>query len=365
MIRDDLNLSYSQSGWMMSAFAITNGVSQIPSGWLADHFGTRFIILLSVTGVAIAGFFIGFTNSYLMLVILLIVTALLGGGYHPAAATALASSVPDEYRGRSLGVHFVGGSATMWIIPLIAAPMAAAWGWRSPYLILAVPTMLFGIVLYILIGRHTRKTEAMEAEKSDTTEATTSMPTSTNWASLASFLALTVLTGTMVQSTSSYLSLYAVDGLGISDSAAAMLMSVQPGIGAIAAPLGGYLTDRFGSMKVMITISFCAIPLIYLLGMASSVTILIVIMVAIGLVSTARMPTSETYLVGNTPVRRRATVLGIYYFSGTGVSGVLTPVIGSLIDRVGFQTTFAISSAITAGIVALCTLFLWITREHK
>ncbi len=365
MIRTDLGLSYTQSGWMMSAFAITNGISQLPAGWLADRFGTRFIILLSVTGVSIAGFFIGFTNSYLMLVVMLIVTALLGGGYHPAAAATLAASVPEEHRGRSLGVHFIGGSATMWIIPLIAAPIAAAWGWRSPYLILAVPTMIFGVVLYILMGRRSRQMQSLESEKADNQETPVSGPSRINWGRLASFLALTVLTGTMIQSASAYLSLFAVDGLGMSESSAAMLMSIQPAVGAFAAPLGGYLADRFGSMRVLISISFLAVPLIYFLGMASSVIILAVIMVAIGLVSTARMPTSESYIVGNTPERRRATLLGVYYFSGTGVSGVLTPFIGSLIDRVGFQSTFAITSGVAAVVAVVCSLLIWKTREQK
>jgi len=365
MIRTDLEINYTEAGWMMSAFAITNGISQLPAGWLADRFGTRLIILVSVSGVALAGFFIGFTNSYLMLVALLIVTALLGGGYHPAAAVALASSVKDEYRGRSLGVHFVGGSATFWLIPFIVAPIAAAWGWRTPYFVLAVPTMIFGVVLYILIGRYNRKMEAMAAGSQEVKETAESMPARTNWPRLAAFLALTVLGGTLMQSASAYLSLFAVDELGITEASAALLVSIQPGIGAIAAPLGGYLTDRFGSMKVMVTISICAVPLIYLLGLASSVVVLAAIMVGIGLANTARMPTSETYLVGNTPAKRRATMLGIYYFSGTGVSGILTPVLGLLLDRVGFRATFIITAYATAAIVAICLVLLWITRERK
>ncbi len=70
----------------MSAFAITNGIAQLLAGRLADRVGTRFIILINISGVALAGFFIGFTNSFTMLVVLLIISALLGGGYHPASA---------------------------------------------------------------------------------------------------------------------------------------------------------------------------------------------------------------------------------------------------------------------------------------
>ncbi len=365
MIRTDLGLSYTKAGWMMSAFAITNGVSQLPAGWLADRIGTRFIILISVTGVAIAGFFIGFTNSFTMLVALLIISALLGGGYHPASAAALSASVPEQYRGRALGIHFVGGSSTMWVMPLIAAPIAAAWGWRSPFLIVAIPTMIFGIVLFILIGRYIRRIAAQESREEGREQVITESAAGVRWGQLIPFVALTVLTGTLLMSSASYLSLFAVDSLGMSESSAAMLMSIQPAVAAVAAPVGGYFADRFGSLRIMVIISILVAPLIYLLGLASNVATLAVIMVCIGLVSTARMPTSESYIFSKAPQRHRATVLGVYYFSGTGVSGVLTPFVGSLIDRYKFQFTYTVTSIATAAVVVVCSLFMWINRERK
>ena len=264
MIRTDLGLSYTQVGLMLSVFAITNGISQLPAGWMADKIGTRFIILLSITGVAIAGFFIGFTNSFVMLIALLIVTGLLGGGYHPAAATALSASIPEQYRGRSLGIHFVGGSSTFWVIPLVAAPIAAGLGWRAPYLILAAPTIILGIVIYILVGRYLKAQAkaSTRTEDVDASAARMAFP----WGRLIPFLALTVLTGTLVQSSSAFLSIYAVDSLGVSEATAAMLMAVQPFIQAVAAPLGGYMADRFGPLKVLVTMSFLAAPLIFFVG---------------------------------------------------------------------------------------------------
>ncbi len=364
MIRTDLGLSYTKAGWMMSAFAITNGFSQLPAGWLADRLGTRFIILISITGVAVAGLFIGFTNSFTMLVALLIVAALLGGGYHPASAAAISASTPEQYRGRALGVHFIGGSSTMWVMPLVAAPIATAWGWRSPFLIMAVPTMIFGIIIFILIGRYNQRMAARRASGEVEVETDTG-PQSVRWGELIPFVALTVMSGTLLMSSASYLSLYAVDVLGISEASAAMMMSINPLVGALAAPLGGYMADRFGSLSVMITISVLAAPLIYALGLASNVGVLIAIMVVMGLVGTARMPTSESYIYANAPQRYRATVLGVYYFSGTGVSGVLTPFVGKLIDSYGFKLTYTINSIVTAVVVAICTLVIWIDRQRK
>jgi len=359
MIRTDLGLSYTQAGLTMSAFAMTSGISQLPAGWLADRFGARLMVLLGVTGVAIAGFLIGLSHSYIALIVFLVLAAIAGGGYHPASVAAISSSVPSEYRGRALGLHFVGGSSAFWVIPLVATPIAVAWGWRSSYLTLAIPAIILGILLYILIGRRSQ-TRVQDFQEVDNEVTTTSAHVP--WHKLIPFILISVATGTMIQSVSAYLSLYAVDEMGVSEALAAMLMAITPAVGFFAAPVGGYLADRFGSMPVLLVISFLAIPLVYLLGVVTSIITFVVLMVAIGIVSTTRMPTSESYIAGNTPKRRRATVLGLYFFAGTEVSGLLTPVVGTLIDRLGFHSSFTIVSASMAAVVIVCSLFLWRNR---
>ena len=191
-----------------------------------------------------------------------------------------------------------------------------------------------------------------------TPEASTHIP----WGKLVPFIIISVVTGTMIQSVSAYLSLYAVDNLGASESAAAMLMAVTPAVGFVAAPVGGYLADRFGGVTILLIISLLAVPLVYLFGLVSNIPTLAALMVAVGIVSTTRMPTSESYIAGNAPQHRRATLLGLYFFAGTEVSGLLTPAIGKLIDLVGFYSSFTITSAVMGAVIIVSALFLWRNR---
>lgn len=359
MIRSDFGLSYTQSGLLMSAFSLTSGISQLPAGWLADRFGSRLMVLVSVSGVALVGLLIGISHSYIALVVFLVLAAILGGGYHPASIAAISLSVPSEYRGRAFGFHFIGGSSAFWIVPLLAAPIAVAWGWRGSYLTLTIPTIILGVLLYIIIRRR-RQTQASESPVAGNESTTT--PAHIRWRQLAPFVIMSVAIGTIVQSVSAYLSLYAVDNLGVAEAVAAMLMSIAPAVSLLAAPVGGYLSDRFGSVPVLLVISFCVIPLVYLLGRAPSVAILTTLLVATGIVSSARMPTSESYIAGKTPPRRRATLFGIYFFASTEVSGLLTPVMGNLIDRFGFPSSFAMASMAMAVVAVVCSIFLWKNR---
>jgi len=320
----------------------------------------RLAVVIGISGVAVAGLMIGLSHSYVALIVLLVIAAILGGGYHPAASAAVSASVSPENRGRALGLHLIGGSSAFWIVPLIATPIAAAWEWRSSFLVLSIPTIILGIALYTLIGRRTQ-VQSSGPQTSD--NSLTALPTKLQWRKLAPFVILSVATGTMVQSVSGYFSLFAVDYLNVAETTAGLLIAVTPLVGLFAAPMGGYLSDRFGSVPVLITVSFLAVPLIYALGVVPNVAIFIVVMVVIGLVSNTRMPASESYIFANTPAHRRSTVLGFYFFAGAETGALLLPVVGYLIERIGPYNSFSIISGSLAVIVVACSLFMWKNRE--
>lgn len=363
MIRNDLKLSLTQIGLMRGAFQLTGGLSQLPAGIIADKLGVRIMVLLGVTGVAITGFFLGFTHSFTWLVVFMIISAIFGAGYHPASAAAISSSVKEEYRGRTLGIHLIGGTSAFWIFPLIATPIADKWGWQMPYLVISIPIAIAGIVLYFMIGKQA-KIDARRRQEQPAEELPEQV-TSINWSAIISFLVISVFTGTVVQSAMGYMSLYAVDELHVSEAHAGLMTSITPAIGLVAAPLGGYLADRFGNMRMILIVAYLSIPLVFFMGRAPNVATLITLMIVMGLVMNTRMPTSESYLTSNVPANRRATIMGIYYFSGTGIGAPLSPVVGKMLDTFGYARTFSYASITTAVITVLCSLFLWRGRRNK
>ena len=360
MIRDELALNYTQIGLVISAFSITTGISQLPAGWLADRFGARLMIAISVSGVALAGLLAGLSHSYLALIIFLVIAALLGGGYHPAAANAISTIISPEKRGRALGLHLIGGSSAFWVVPLIAAPIAAAWSWHAPFIALTIPIVVLGFVLYYLIGRQQR----IAQQTPNATDGTIAFTIKgIKWRMIVPFLVMSVATGTLTQSVAAYYSLYLVDHFGLPAPSAAALMAVTPAVGVLAAPLGGYLSDRFGGISVVVVTSLLAGPLLYILNVAPNVVFFVIVILLIGGMNMTRMPTSESFLVGNVPPHRRSTMLGIYFFTGSEMSGVLTPYIGKLIDTRGFSAVFFITSVSLIIIAIICTIFLWRARN--
>ena len=85
-----------------------------------------------------------------MMVVFFVLLGLLGGGYHPASAPLISALVEPKNRGRALGLHQIGGAASYFLAPLIAIAIATNLGWRCSFIVLAIPTIVFGIVFYML-----------------------------------------------------------------------------------------------------------------------------------------------------------------------------------------------------------------------
>lgn len=360
MIRSSFDLDYTQSGLVISAFTLSYGVAQLPGGWLADRIGPRLLITVGISGVALSGLLVGLSPTYVIMVVFLVLMGLAGGGYHPAASPLISMSVEPGNRGRALGFHLIGGSASYFLAPLMAAGIASAWGWRGSFVGLAVPTIVFGILFFILLGRRA-KLEKKERSIADTHGEAPPVPG--HLRHLVAFIMLSAFTWAVISSTIAFIPLYMVDHFGLGEETAASLLAIIFSAGLWAGPLGGYLSDRLGRVPVMLVVCFASGPIIYLLNLVPYGIGFGAILLMIGAVLIMRAPISEAYIVGQISGRQRSTILGIYFFSGQEGSGVLTPVVGYLIDRLGFHPSFTIASAALFTMTVGCSLLLRGTRD--
>ncbi|MBW1775812.1 MAG: MFS transporter [Deltaproteobacteria bacterium] len=342
MIRSDFGLDYAQSGLLISAFSLAYGISQLPAGWLADRIGPRALITIGISGVALAGFFVGLTYHYAMMAFLFAMMGVLGGGYHPAAPPLISASVPPENRGRAMGYHMLAGSTPFFLAPLMAVAIAGVWGWRGAFITMAVPTILFGFLFYVLLGRVSENgtpKNITEKPKSDSPSSGRSI------SSLVPFLVLSSFTHAVTISTIPFIPLFIIDQFGAGKETAAAFLSIFYSAGLWASLLGGTLSDRIGRVPVVLGVCFVTGPLIYLLNHVGYGLGIGCLLLALGVTLYVRTPVSEAYIVGETSGKNRSTILGVYYFSNLEGSGILTPVMGFLIDRYGFDTTFTMSGA--------------------
>ncbi len=115
----------------------------------------------------------------------------------------------------------------------------------------------------------------------------------------------------------------------------------------LISPLWGRFGDKHGRKKILIITGFGIALSTFLMGYASSVTELFILRMFMGVV-TGFIPTSIALISAQTDKKRAGKVLATVQ-TGTVSGGLFGPLIGgSLVDAVGFQYTFILTSSVIA-----------------
>jgi MFS family permease len=103
-IKLELSLNYTQSGALMSAYFVGYAIGQIPWGFMADKFGSRRIMSISVLGVSLSTLLFGFSSNFKIAVITRFLSGLLGAGVFVPSVRLVSGWFKADERGTALGI---------------------------------------------------------------------------------------------------------------------------------------------------------------------------------------------------------------------------------------------------------------------
>ena len=369
LLRQSFGLNYFQSGVLVSCFSLSYGFGQVPMAILADRFSRRLIIVLGMVCVSLTGIGVSLTQSYGQMIPFFIVMGFFGGTYHAPASSFISQAMPRDGRGKALGMHFTGGSASFLLTPAMALGLATLFdSWRSAFFILAIPAMLVGIMLWLTTEEPRgdvdlqvdKRKGSNESEPHENTNINTNL-NQISWGqiirSLGILAGLAVFLNIVFASVNSYLPLYMVDHHHISPKWAGIVISVIAGTGLVGAPLGGALSDRIGRKKLIFFAVSLSGPLFFAVTRSPFGIPLLLSLMGYGLTMSVRNPAIESLIADVVPVGRRTTVLAIYFFLGMETAGVTTPLVGRLIDGYGLDPVFTGLSLVLCVVAAVALLF--------
>ncbi len=143
MIKDELHLSASQLGILLSGFFWAYGPSQILAGWLVDRFDVNWVLA--------AGFFVwsaatGVTGILHGFVALFVVRLVLGIGEsvaYPAYSRILAQHFPFSHRGFANSLISAGLASGPAFGMLAGGILMSRFGWRSFFIVLGLVSLLW------------------------------------------------------------------------------------------------------------------------------------------------------------------------------------------------------------------------------
>ena len=183
----------------------------------------------------------------------------------------------------------------------------------------------------------------------------------------------TLLLGTLALSLATFMNVLDSSIANVSLPAIAGDLGVSPGQGtwvitsfgvanAISVPLTGWLTQRFGAVRLFTMSVLLFVITSWLCGFATSLEMLVFFRVLQGLVAGPMIPLSQTLLLSSYPRALAGTALALW-----GVTTLVAPVVGPLLggwitDNISWPWIFYIN--VPVGLLA--ALFTWIiyrTRE--
>jgi NNP family nitrate/nitrite transporter-like MFS transporter len=293
----------------------------------------------------------------LMLLLLLVLMGIVGGGYHPAATPWISASAGERNQGRAIGFHFVGGGAGFFVAPFVGAAIAAAWGWHMSFIILAAPCALFGLIFFFILRRQKDTNQLKAVADSHYAGAVASQD---RWKPLISLIVLSFITSSL-GSVMIFFSLYLVDEFHIAKQNAVYLVAISSFAGVWAGPVGGWISDRIGSLPIIILNSIIEGAIIFGFRWVSLGIGMYALLLLFGISMYVGAPVSEAFIMGQTSARHRSFIYGLYYMVGTG-STIFAPLMGLLTDSIGYKTTFMIAGASSMVVSIICGSILWSTR---
>ena len=351
----DFTLSYTQSGALVSAFALISGVMQAPIGGLADRFGRRPLMAFGgLAGVALASLLLASSPSgeigYYQVLFGLVVMGFMASAYHPLAGSFISQFVPSTQRGRAYGIHLTGGNLGFLVAPVVGGGIAYLWGWRAAYATLPLTGIAAAWLFWRMTARQPSEGGNGVARKRllDLSVLSTARP-------VLPILSLSVFIHMVDASVSSFLPLFIVDKHHVEPAVAAVTVAIISAAGLFGAPFGGTLSDRIGRKPLILLSMTLEGPAIFLVTLMPFGWWLFGAIAFLGLARSLRNPVMETVIADNIPQERRATAFGLYYFFNAEAGGLAVPVVGYAIDRAGLDASFLglVVAAVLAATVAL------------
>jgi DHA2 family multidrug resistance protein len=130
-IAGNLGASVDQGTWVITSFAVANGVAVPLTGWLMQRYGVVRTFVFSVLGFTIASFLCGIAWSLSSLIAFRVLQGAISGPMIPGSQALLISIFPPQKRATALGI---------WSITTLVAPIMGPilggyisdnyhWGW--------------------------------------------------------------------------------------------------------------------------------------------------------------------------------------------------------------------------------------------
>jgi MFS family permease len=358
-IRSDLHLSAGEAGLLLSAFAWSYAVAQLPAGSLVDRLGAHWALAGALSVWSCVQVASGLVTS---LPACIAARVALGLGEAPmfvGGARVVADRFEPAERAMPMGLLNASASLGPALAPLLLTPLMLFAGWRAAFAAMGAAGLLVALA-WALIYRDLPARRNIAPQIAGPAQWAKLLRQGTVWGLLLGFAGTVYVTWLYV----TWLPGYLVERWHMAPSHAALWSALPQFAGFVGAIGGGWLSDglakRLGERQArqmpllagLLIASACSA----LAAIAGSATLALCAISAALFSANVATTTGWALAAGLAPVSLIATVEAMANIGGS-IGGSLAPLItGVVVQRSG---SFAPALLIAAAIAAACALANW------
>ena len=253
----ELNITTTQFGWVVSAYAFSAGASGLLAAGFADKFDRKKLLLFFYIGFVVGTFLCGIAPDYNFLLMARIITGIFGGVIGAVSFAIITDIFKLEVRGRVMGFVQMAFAASQVLGLPVGLYLANLWGWHSPFIMIVCLSVMVGVAIIIYmkpINEHLKI-------QSDRNALQHLGKTISNVTYIKAFGA-TILLATGGFMLMPFGSAFAINNLGLTMEQLPMLYMIT-GIFSIGiGPLAGRLSDKIGKYKMFVVGSVISIVMV-------------------------------------------------------------------------------------------------------
>ena len=346
------------------------GIGALPSGFLADRINPKITFTLFFTGAGLMSILTFFSKSALQLQVSLMFMGIFLSMYHPVGIGLISKAVGR--RGAALGLNGVFGSIGIASAPFIAGIISYFLGWRYIYLIMGIPPLFLGFLLYTTGLDYTiveSKKNSGEKDRGSTDVRAFAILCISMCLAGFVYRGQTLLLPQHFERNVHFLFNFvsSFDFMkleGTKTLSATVLTSFVYMIGIIGQLIGGRVADRM-DLRYAYFLIFAGIlpilPMIYFFrDMPLFALSLLFILLLIGM-----QPVENSLIAQFTPIRWRSTSYGIKFATTFGISSLVIYPIGYFQTRFSFEAPFLLFSLITLLLVVNNGIIIAVTGRKR
>ena len=129
-IAGSLSATVDESTWVLTSYLVSNAIILPMTGWLANHFGRKRILLMSIGGFTAASVLCGLAPNLPFLIFFRVIQGATGGGLQPLSQAILLESFPSEERGKAMAFWALGIVVAPMLGPVMGGWITDSYSWR-------------------------------------------------------------------------------------------------------------------------------------------------------------------------------------------------------------------------------------------